>query len=665
MQLSFQRRILVVFIFTSISVSVIIFVIAGAFANSVVIFRNLLLSLYFLLSIWLLSERLSNYGMALILSVILLLFMGVLSSFAFFIIILFALLAIFLYKYKDFGSRSRDRRLCLDTVSIPVIAVILALVALSGTIRGYGDFWVDYKVLSASLHKDTFFHTAMSNMINHYRADSTGLHGLPHQGYHVFSHFLYGMVSNTLDIKTYQVYGHSTLIVFIPLLFLSAMSLAEELVPSKNNTSLYVSFLVLISIFVGFLGRANFSDYGLLWDSYFVSESYLVSLILLFAFLSYLLSKNRRGNILISSLFLFLLSACKISVGLMGFVILIANELFFLHKLNIRMLIKDRNLPFLLKETVKQLIHHEHEIARIATYTILFGYMYARFSPGGSEGNNFEFLYLAGSQYLSQHIVDRGRTIASVVYILVHYFFVWISMLILLTYYLLDKNEFESIKKLSLFLVLVTVVGFIPLSMPMFVTSCYYFSNISMFVAMPIILSLKRYVSKEAFITGSRRAAIIMVSIFALGISGSFYYGVPYLKDVVEALYNQIDVVSATTPATGYVRQLQEISTDASTKSFLVYIAKQETDFWDTDGLCERRPFVIPAVSERPALFGLPSNTCERAVYFGYEKYSKALFDEASLARINPERLCQETLKLGFDGYVDVTSSSYDSIRCQ
>ena len=322
-----QKKMLVVFLLTSISVASVIWLIAGQYANHVVMFKNLLLSLYLFLSIWILVEKLNNYGLALLFSVISILILGIFHSFWAFTAILVFLLAIFLYGFRKSRCSVKFTK-CLDIFLIPLISIVLALIAISRMARGYGDLWIDYRILKAGLNIDTLFHVACANMINNYHTISTGLHGLPFMGYHVFSHFLYGNISNILNVFTYQVYGYTTFIVFVPLLFLSSMSFAEELVPSKSNFGFYISFLLLASIFIGFLGRETFVKYGLLWDSYFISESYLISLIMLYAFLSYLLCAKNKPNFILSLLFLIVLSASKISVGFMGLILLLLCELF-------------------------------------------------------------------------------------------------------------------------------------------------------------------------------------------------------------------------------------------------------------------------------------------------------------------------------------------------
>ena len=657
-----QRKILVFFLLHSISTALIISLIADKYANNVIIFKNLLFSLYLFLSIWIMVEKLNNYGLALLFSFISILILGIFHSFLVFLAVLVFLLVIFLYGLRNIRCAIRLST-CLNTFLIAVISIILALIAISGMARGYGDLWIDYRIMNAAVNIDTLFHVACANMINNYHTISTGLHGLPFWGYHVFSHFLYGNISNILNVFTYQVYGYTTFIVFIPLLFLSSMSFAEELTPSKNKFGLYISFLLLVSIFIGFLGRNAFVRYGLLWDSFFNSESYLISLIMLFAFLSYLLSAINKPTFFLSLLFLIVLFTSKISVGFMGFMLLIVCELFSGGDL--------KNLSGTEKPIQRLIIIFKKKICsrsllKIAIYIFLFVCMGSFFIQFNNNQFKFEFIYIA-KQYLNPSVIDQfGRLGSLIVFFFTHYFFVLLSILLFVMYYFFNRNSFDRLKKMFLFLIIATLAGFFPLCMPISGGGGYYFSNISMFFAIPIILSCKNYISKEAFTSNLRGIAVVTTLIVLYGMYGSLKYGTPYLKSEIGRLaeLGRIVGIVGSSPVTPYIRQLKSIGENDGLKKFLVYIPKQETNFWGNSDslLSKRRAFVIPVVSGRPALFGLPH---AKRYGYGYDSYSKTLFNEADSDKISHERLCEETRRLGFEGYIMVSSSTYEIVKCK
>lgn len=303
-------------------------------------------------------------------------------------------------------------------------------------------------------------------------------------------------------------------------------------------------------------------------------------------------------------------------------------------------------------------------LLKVAIYIFLFAYMASFFSCPQSNGQfNFKFLYIAKTYLNSSLISQFGRSGSCIVFLFTHYFFVWLSLLLMIMYYFFNRTAFDSLRKMLLFLIVVTLSGFIPLSLPIPGGSGYYFSNISMFFAIPIILSCKNYISKEAVTSNLRGIAVVTIAIVLCGLYGSLNYGIPYLmKEIgnIEKQKTQITVSSSITP---YIRQLKSISRNNGLENFLVYIPKQEAGFWsDSDSISIKNAFLIPAISGRPALFGLPH--AKRRGY-GYDSYSKTLFNEARSDEISHERLCEETRRLGFEGYITVGSSSYEIVKCK
>ncbi|MCX6355557.1 MAG: hypothetical protein NTZ78_11745 [Candidatus Aureabacteria bacterium] len=655
-----------VYISTSASVCVIAMLTVGRYSSLSVVSRSFLLSLYFFFSVWGFHIKSGNYGIGLFASMAVLLCVGWSASFWVFLSVLAAVFAFWLRMIRS--CRSSWKIGYREIVTLIVLGACLAAVAISGMRSGYANFLVDYQVRNGGLHLDSLVLMACANMMNHYGANSMGVHGLVPAGYHVFSNLLYAMAGNALGIKIYQVYGYCSSIVFIPLLFLSILALGEEVVPSKSGAGAYAAFLVLISIFVGFWGRGNFSRYGLLWDSYFVSESYCIGLIFLLAFISYLLS-SRSKSIVISSLFLLVLSTCKVSVGFVGLAFLVVYELF----------LSDEEVPASVKEkhhggarihTVKGASRHNRAIRNTAIYLLLYGCILSRFPiganfPASSHRPAFEFMHFM-TAYMPGDIIARlGTAVAVLVLNFMHYFFVWVALSVALIYYLTDRESYERICRIALFMAIAAVIGFVSMSMPIGGGSGYYFSNVSMFISIPVILSLKHYISRDTRETKSHAATIAAAAIILFGICGSLCYGIPYVANGIQRLSRQVEVAKSDAPVSGYTGQLQRISEDNSTKNCLVYIPKKEKDYWDRDSQCGRPALLIPALSERPALFGLPSKSCMSDGYFLFNKFDERIIEESAAPDIQTQTLCRETRRLGFDGYVEATSSSYARIGCR
>jgi len=197
-----------------------------------------------------------------------------------------------------------------------------------------------------------------------------------------------------------------------------------------------------------------------------------------------------------------------------------------------------------------------------------------------------------------------------------------------------------------------------------------YFSTISMFVALPflaLILGQNSSIAfkinfKEVFIKANWSGSLlVLVAVF----SGWIVYTQPCLtadSGLCKGLYrikNEAQRKRLNTGLSSYINQLIAIQRDASTKHYLIYIAKAESVFWNALPDCSANPLLITAVSERPAIYGLPDPQCQPGNTYGYGAYEKRLFNIASAANIPHNMLAAEVRKLGFKGYINVTSKSW------
>ena len=107
---------------------------------------------------------------------------------------------------------------------------------------------------------------------------SLGLHGTIPFRYHPFSHVLYGATARLLAVPVSTTYGLATSVIFVPLLFASLLALAGELRPLTTRVGFYGGVLLLMGFIAGFAGRPLMESCTL-WQPYFVSQSYLVALI--------------------------------------------------------------------------------------------------------------------------------------------------------------------------------------------------------------------------------------------------------------------------------------------------------------------------------------------------------------------------------------------------
>jgi hypothetical protein len=503
--------------------------------------------------------------------------------------------------------------------------------------------FIDKSIYSADVHLDTLFNAGIASMLSIFSIPSTGLHGLPLIKYHVLSHSVYGSTAKWLAMPVLQVYGFATFVVFIPLLFCSILFLAEKIAPSRNLKSFYLRIAMTFLIYTGFFGfspNSLFSQYAL-WDSYLVSESYLISLILLLAFLSALISKRHKHYALEWAIWLLLLALAKVSVGALAFLILSANILLMNHK------------SWLWKARL---------IAIMFTISCALGLFIS-----GSTGRlrldlalQPTFIKVYAHQLLHG---PMGKILTDFVFLTIHFFYVWFALIMMSLSFKTGSMQYRFHKKMLLFLIIATTYGGTALFIKGLDSGIYYFTNISMFLAVPLIVSgANNIFDVTRFRLKRNYASLVYICLFCSGLIGFLFKGIPYFKtrlDQLSTIRMNINTESVYAP---YVRYLEEIRDDKTTREYLVYLAKDQTDYWkEIDPSSSRKmAFMIPAISQRPAIYGLPVSA---GILYGFACYDKETFKTGSASRLSEEQLKQEAKRLGYRGYIDVEAMGWRKLK--
>ncbi|MEQ1664869.1 MAG: hypothetical protein ABL927_05785, partial [Bdellovibrionales bacterium] len=258
-------------------VALIFYFFYGELANQQATLMSLVLGFGLQLSIWLLNDKFGNFSLSLLLSLSGIVILALVPHG----IILFSLLSLGLAivfirqiwanklncpQFKDIKSLSSGWL----TVILGITYGIIVFVSTSSQV---GDGLINEKIRQFTLNPDTLFHSSMSLMIRNYFTVSTGLHGLVKVHYHFLSHGLYAYTSQLLRIEPYEVYGYTNFIVFAPLLITSWLNVLAS-IRSDSKYSFAICNLILI-------GGPLSQSFGYLWSSHFISESYLLGLILL------------------------------------------------------------------------------------------------------------------------------------------------------------------------------------------------------------------------------------------------------------------------------------------------------------------------------------------------------------------------------------------------
>lgn len=378
------------------------------------------------------------------------------------------------------------------------VLILLSILLILGTNR-YTDFMILEHLLDGSIHKDTLFHSSIASMIKNYGTVSTGLNGLIETPYHALSHFLFASFSILLAEPVLKVYGFMPTLLLNPLLIFTVVLVVQKI--NKKNISIMETWFITIIIFftIKLLPLEKFA----LWESYFGSESYTLSLIIFLSAFFILLEKrlNLKKFILITALIL-LTSLAKASVGMM-----------LLGLLGLRVFLKKIEYTVLYLITIS------------LVYLIIFSMFSSTSNSGGMGIELFNFITdysLLGESI--NHIASLPnaswlqylKAIMSLgLFIVTHFLLSW-----LVIFSIYKNNEFKknlfSLKNIyiigSLFPALLVAFLFkIPGG------SAYYFTNITMFIALPfaILFFLQKYPTAYANLSHKKIIFVILLAFIA------------------------------------------------------------------------------------------------------------------------------------------------------
>ena len=265
-------------------------------------------------------------------------------------------------------------------------------------------------ILNGRLHQDTAFHTTIAESIKNYYYPSVLLNNAVFMHYHFGSHSIMALLSIIFNVSVFYVYNYFYPVIFLPIYSYLIISVIIEIRKYKKEyTQLSVIDYILLSFFfIGFIPTVTLEQLGIWKTSWIISESFLLALIffLLYIFLILkTLTWNRRKNItifLLTSLFIFICSSMKISVGFL----LAAGSIYMNFRMNTKKII--------------------YWIANII-FLIVFFFSYMLFSEKG----NLHFQFLSFVRNYAMNGSDYG--------IIFHYFFLLFFTLFFL-YYIFSVN---------------------------------------------------------------------------------------------------------------------------------------------------------------------------------------------------------------------------------
>ena len=229
-------------------------------------------------------------------------------------------LSLVIYPISAFGLWAYAKRNAKKNIHLGYLAYLslLAAILFLGA-RSYASFDMHTRLHSGAVHVDTLFHASIAAMLKTYGVVSTGVNGLVETPYHTLSHAMIASLSYITGVPIIESYGTFPALLFSPLLLVGvtlAASGAGLAVQTRFTAPPWQTAWLLTTLTLAVVAFL-FRDVAV-WDSYFVSESYLVSLLILMPLLTILtqqaLTIPKWSIVILGAAFL---TMAKASTGIM------------------------------------------------------------------------------------------------------------------------------------------------------------------------------------------------------------------------------------------------------------------------------------------------------------------------------------------------------------
>ncbi len=296
---SFKKRLLLTNLFPSLIACILVFIYLKLKIGYIDNFRQVLVSIVLSLfainviefSIVILRKHshINKAGLFTFIFILLLFVAGYINNpilniiLTIFAVISFIPIIVYLFYYMSNGNIFYT---VIVSLIMTLFGVFMAAVIWGGN---YHNILYLEKIALGKFHIDTVFHSSIMNMIKTYGIPSTGLDGVVPLQYHIGSHYLFAMISNIINCDALFFYNVVYPILFIPLFIKSFFIFTFNIIDrfySDKKRNIVVMLMLLIAGFAGILPKLILNKSALRWDSILRSESYLISLILTFLFLS-------------------------------------------------------------------------------------------------------------------------------------------------------------------------------------------------------------------------------------------------------------------------------------------------------------------------------------------------------------------------------------------
>ena len=486
-------------------------------------------------------------------------------------------------------------RLPTNHKKILILMSAIGAATVLGVADAYTSFNMQWRLHSGAVYQDTLFHASLAAMIKNYGVASDGLNGLMPIQYHTLSHTLFACISSLSGAGVIDVYGVANWVLFAPLLVFSVSALCWMLDKDEQLSLPWIWCVVcLLLVVMPFL----FTRWAL-WDSYFVSESYLVSLGIFVLGMSLLYQQRLVWQHLILLVVMAgLITNAKASVGL------VFTGLWFARLLFVRSEQKVVDLvAFLLVAGVAVRVVMASASAVADAEIIEFTpFHFLTYSLWGSHIDAVIKAVMQQSDVPATSVALAVLGILS--FFIAHFLLSWIAAA-----HMMIKNGWLAIVNVpaAIYIAASALAG----AGILFVFaipggSAYYFSNVSFFVALPVAVLivvqwLQGKVSEQKQLRG---LSLLLIAI--LVISWPQYHK----NSIFDKKHRRGH------PDNTLINKLLAVRESDDKRSVLNY--SLEKPLTNPVNLCTAQPLVFSAVSERPWTGVINLDEHCHYMYYGY-----------------------------------------------
>jgi len=455
------------------------------------------------------------------------------------------------------------------------VSLIGALVIISA--RSPVSFDMLQRLELGTAHRDTLYHASIASMLKHHGVISTGLSGLVETPYHVLSHLLIVAISELTGIPVFETYGVLPLLMLLPLL----IALYAYLVTCVDPRVSYLRAYFLTALVLAITPRI-LKIWGLK-ESYFGSESYMLSLIL-FAPLLLLLVKHRldlKDRMVIVGL-AGLAAAAKATVGVAVVGLFLVRLMFFTRGW--------RNI-----------------MATLALFSVMAAMVIAVVAPAASGnlgGVSVGYWEYVKSSSLMGEMIDQGvfhAVVPVAMFIVFHFILNW---LVLRSRLIAGYGMYLWRDPVVVYNLMAVIAAVSVVMLPLVANdAAYYFSGAAVFLALPWLVAM---LAKQRFekIRYPLMTAVVLILVFKGG----------KLLDKSALKRDEADDVQQ-----DFVQQLVQLREYSGQHMMLRRDPANALYSANPLSPCEFEPFVYPAVTESPWL-GVIYEDCVYLLY-GYANY--------------------------------------------